>query len=64
MLIGQLMLQNGYMTQDQVDAVLEHQKNCGGLFGMICFEKGFITEKQLVNILVHISKEKDRNGCN
>ena len=52
MLIGQGLLNKGFVTEDQLDEALDIQKNQGGLLGIICISQKFITERQLLEILI------------
>ncbi len=50
--IGEALVRIGAMTLEQVDKVLELQKNGEGrLFGEIAIEKGFINDKAIKDYL-------------
>ncbi len=46
-LIGQIMLESGVITEDQLKEALEHQKIWGGRIGENLIKKGYISELQL-----------------
>ncbi len=50
-LLGEILLENGEITQDQLDKALEVQKNEGGLIGIILVTQGAISEQLLVKYL-------------
>lgn len=50
-LLGEILLENGEISQDQLDAALEEQKKEGGLIGIILVNLGFISEQLLVKYL-------------
>ena len=50
-LLGEILLENGEITQDQLDRALEVQKSEGGLIGIILVTQGSITEQVLVKYL-------------
>ena len=50
-MLGELLIQNGEISQDQLDKALEIQKNDGGLIGIILINLKYITEQQLVKYL-------------
>jgi hypothetical protein len=50
-LLGEILLENGEITQEQLDAALATQQNEGGLIGIILVTNGAITEQTLVNYL-------------
>ncbi len=50
-LLGEILLENGEITQEQLDKAMEHQKKEGGLIGIILVTQGAITEQTLVKYL-------------
>ncbi len=50
-LLGELLLENGEISQDQLDNALKVQKEEGGLIGIIMVNQGYITEQNLVKYL-------------
>ncbi|MCU0821775.1 MAG: hypothetical protein MUC95_04785 [Spirochaetes bacterium] len=50
-LLGELLLENGEITQDQLNEALKIQKEEGGLIGIIIVNLGYITEQKLVKSL-------------
>ena len=49
--IGRLLLNRGVITESQLIESLEEQKNTGELLGRIFVRKGFISKKDLLNVL-------------
>lgn len=56
-LLGEILLENGEITQEQLDTALEEQKKEGGLIGIILVNLGIISEQTLVKYLA-IQAEK------
>ncbi len=50
-LLGEMLLEAGEITQEQLDQALEVQKKEGGLMGIILVNLNFISEKILVRYL-------------
>ncbi len=50
-LLGELLLENEEISQDQLDEALKIQKDEGGLIGIIMVNLGHISEQQLVKYL-------------
>ena len=50
-LLGEMLLENGEVTRQQLDEALEIQKKEGGLLGIILVNLGFINEQSLVKYL-------------
>ena len=50
-LLGEMLLENGEITRQQLDEALEIQKKEGGLLGIILVNLGFINEQSLVKYL-------------
>ena len=46
-LLGEMLLENGEITRQQLDEALEIQKKEGGLLGIILVNLGFINEQSL-----------------
>lgn len=49
--IGEVLKEDGYITQKQIDTALENQKGSGKRLGTILIEMGFVTEKQVLEAL-------------
>lgn len=49
--LGELLLDLGYITEDQLKAALEEQKRTGDLLGQILLRRGYIREEDLVRAL-------------
>ncbi len=50
-LLGEILLENGEITNDQLEKAVEVQKKEGGLIGIILVSQGAITEQTLVKYL-------------
>ncbi|HNU93000.1 MAG TPA: hypothetical protein PKO25_14095 [Spirochaetota bacterium] len=50
-LLGEMLLEDGEISREQLDKALEVQKKEGGLMGIILVNLGFIPEKTLVKYL-------------
>ncbi|MGL4369129.1 MAG: hypothetical protein ACRCUT_05580 [Spirochaetota bacterium] len=50
-LLGEMLLENGEISRQQLDEALEVQKKEGGLLGIILVNLGFINEQSLVKYL-------------
>ena len=50
-LLGEILLEEGEISKDQLDKALEVQKNEGGLIGIILVTQGSISEQTLVKYL-------------
>lgn len=50
-LLGELLVDNNEITQDQLTKAIEIQKKEGGLIGIIMVNLGFIDEQTLVKYL-------------
>jgi len=53
MLIGQLLVASGYVTDEHIRAALERQKTAGGLLGENLIALGALTDEQLKKVLAH-----------
>lgn len=49
--LGELLVANSLITQEQLTQALEEQKKTGTKLGQLLIEKGFITERQLLEFL-------------
>jgi type IV pilus assembly protein PilB len=49
--IGDIMLENGFITEDQLQIALDEQKKTGELLGSVLFGLGFISQKNLFKVL-------------
>ncbi len=50
-LLGEILLDNNEISEEQLNKALEVQKNEGGLIGIILVTQGAITEQTLVKYL-------------
>ncbi len=50
-MLGEMLVQNKVITQDQLNRALEIQTSEGGLIGIILVSQGIITEQTLVEYL-------------
>jgi type IV pilus assembly protein PilB len=50
-LLGEMLVENGVITQEQLNGALEVQKTEGGLIGIILVSQGIISEQKLVEYL-------------
>ncbi|MFA5518461.1 MAG: hypothetical protein WDA74_04325 [Spirochaetota bacterium] len=50
-LLGEMLVENGIITEEQMNKALEIQKTEGGLIGIILVSQGVITEQKLVEYL-------------
>ncbi len=50
-LLGEILLEKGEISKEQLDKALEAQNSEGGLIGIILVTQGSITEKKLVEYL-------------
>lgn len=50
-LLGEILLENGEITKEQLDKALVVQKSEGGLIGIILVTQGAINEQTLVKYL-------------
>ena len=56
-LLGELLLENEEVTQEQLDEALKIQKEEGGLIGIIIANLGYISEQKLVK---YLAKQAER----
>ena len=57
--IGEIAVQNGLLTTDQVVRICDEQKNCNMVFGELAKKMGFLTTEQL-EFLIQAKQEHDR----
>ena len=50
-LLGEMLVENGVITRDQMNKALEVQQKEGGLIGIILVSQGIISEQKLVEYL-------------
>ena len=50
-LLGEMLVEKGVITQDQLNKALQVQNSEGGLIGIILVSQGIITEQTLVEYL-------------
>lgn len=50
-MLGEMLIQNKVITQEQMNKALEIQTSEGGLIGIILVSQGIITEQTLVEYL-------------
>ena len=56
-LLGELLLENEEISQEQLNEALKIQKDEGGLIGIIIVNLGFISEQKLVK---YLAKQAER----
>lgn len=55
-LLGEMLVENGVITREQMEKALEVQHSEGGLIGIILVSQGIITEQKLVEYLAMQAK--------
>ena len=55
-LLGEMLVEEGVITKEQMNKALEIQKQEGGLIGIILVSQGVITEQKLVEYLAKQAK--------
>ena len=55
-LLGEMLVENGVITREQMNKALEVQKEEGGLIGIILVSQGIISEQKLVEYLAMQAK--------
>ncbi|NLV68696.1 MAG: hypothetical protein GXY14_13585 [Spirochaetes bacterium] len=55
-MLGEMLVENKVITQEQLDRALEVQTSEGGLIGIILVSQGVITEQTLVEYLARQAK--------
>jgi type IV pilus assembly protein PilB len=58
--IGDLLTEKGYITGEQLTIGLEEQKRTGELLGSVLFSLGFLSEKDLFNVLSLLANEQTK----
>jgi type IV pilus assembly protein PilB len=56
LLLGEMLVENGVITREQMNKALEVQQNEGGLIGIILVSQGIISEQKLVEYLAMQAK--------
>ena len=64
MLLGEILIQDGAITQKQLDEAMESQKKSNELIGIILIKLGFITEKQLHSALIKQTQQTTNTARN
>ncbi len=49
--VGEILLEQNYITEEQLHSALEEQRKTGGRIGEILLEKGFVKENDLINVI-------------
>ncbi len=60
--IGEILIKEGYLNREKMNAALEYQRVHGGRLGSICVEMGFLTHAQLDAVLAGRQREKTLLG--
>lgn len=60
--LGELLISHNLITQQQLEDVLEYQKEYGGRMGDICVSRGLISQEQLDELLKNTHRTKLRIG--
>ncbi len=55
-LLGEMLVENGVITREQMNKALEIQQKEGGLIGIILVSQGIISEQKLVEYLAMQAK--------
>jgi len=55
-LLGEMLVENGVITREQMNKAIEIQKEEGGLIGIILVNQGIISEQKLVEYLAMQAK--------
>ncbi|MCL1832923.1 MAG: hypothetical protein FWG49_00315 [Leptospirales bacterium] len=55
-LLGEMLVENGVITKEQMNKAIEIQQNEGGLIGIILVSQGIISEQKLVEYLAMQAK--------
>ena len=50
--LGEILVDEAYLSQEQLDATLEEQKASGGLLGELLVSSGFVTEWEVAKCMV------------
>jgi len=51
MYLGDILIKEGLVTEEQLKEALNDQKCGGGIIGLVMVEKGYITDCQLLDVL-------------
>ena len=68
-LFGQIAIEKGYITEEQVDTALQVQKEMDSrgerhkLIGVIMLDLGMLTSEQIVDILKAFEEHASRDGA-
>lgn len=60
--LGELLIEKKVITKEQLQEVLDYQKQYGGRIGNICVSMGFVTESELENILNSHKRKRGKIG--
>jgi len=55
-LLGEMLVENGVITREQMNKAVEIQQQEGGLIGIILVSQGIITEQKLLEYLAMQAK--------
>jgi Ni,Fe-hydrogenase maturation factor len=64
MLLGEILIQDGAITQMQLEEAIEYQKKNQGLIGIILIQLGYVTEKQLHRALIKQTQQTTNTARN
>jgi len=56
--IGELLIKEGYLDREKLNAALAYQRQHGGRLGVICVEMGYLTHEQLSAVLSGRQQQK------
>lgn len=56
MLLGEILIQNNQVTDEELQTALNYQKSNGGLLGIILIQLNYITEQELIKALLQQHK--------
>lgn len=60
--LGELLIEEKLITQEQLERALEIQKKRGGMVGMILVKQGFLTEEALTKYTSEQAKRNEKLG--
>ena len=64
-LLGEILVSDGNITEEELNLALEKQKDDGRLIGIILIEMGYITQRELEKAIIkqkkHILDENKKN---
>lgn len=49
--LGEILIEDGLLSRENLEEALTHQKNQGGLIGQILIQLGHLTEEDLISVL-------------